>query len=259
VRRIIDLSAPIVANPTGTPPFQSDDVLYVDHAEGAREIADIYGVPAHLLRDREGWSREVISLGTHNATHVDAPYHYNSRIQGSPASTIDELPLERFFGPGVVVDFTAKADGDAITADEMAQALVASGHPTRPGDIVLVHTGRDAFYGQPGYIDRGPGVTAEATRWLYEQGIEVMGIDAWGWDRPLRMQAQEALDREATGVFWEAHQVGLPYSQIERLVNLASLPPTGFMVACFPLRIVRASAAPARVVAILEHDDKEPS
>ena len=29
-----------------------------------------------------------------------------------------------------------------------------------------------------------------------------------------------------------------PYSQIERLVNLGELPPTGFQVACFPLKIV---------------------
>jgi kynurenine formamidase len=79
-----------------------------------------------------------------------------------------------------------------------------------------------------------------------------MGIDAWGWDRPLRLQAADALERDATGVFWEAHQVDLPYSQIERLVNLAELPSTGFTVACFPLPIVGASAAPARVVAILE-------
>ena len=37
----------------------------------------------------------------------------------------------------------------------------------------------------------------------------------------------------------------------ERLCNLGELPPDGFQVACFPLRIVGASAAPARVVAIL--------
>jgi kynurenine formamidase len=53
-------------------------------------------------------------------------------------------------------------------------------------------------------------------------------------------------------VFWAAHQADLPYSQIERLVNLDQLPATGFKVACFPLRIVGGSAAPARVVAILE-------
>jgi kynurenine formamidase len=51
---------------------------------------------------------------------------------------------------------------------------------------------------------------------------------------------------------WSAHQVDLPYSQIERLTNLAALPKTGFTVSCFPLKISRASAGPARVVAILD-------
>ena len=59
-----------------------------------------------------------------------------------------------------------------------------------------------------------------ATRWLWERGVRVMGIDAWGWDAPLHMQAQEALERDEPGVFWAAHQADLPYSQIERLVNL---------------------------------------
>jgi len=89
-------------------------------------------------------------------------------------------------------------------------------------------------------------VTAEATRWLYDQGVRVMGIDAWGWDRPLRLQAADALAQDAPGIFWEAHQADLPYSQIERLVNLGELPPDGFTVSCLPLRAVGASAAPAR-------------
>ena len=81
-----------------------------------------------------------------------------------------------------------------------------------------------------------------------------MGIDAWGWDRPLWMQAEEAKSSGEAGIFWEAHQVGLDYCQIERLVNLASLPATGFRVSCLPLRLVGGSAAPARVVAILDED-----
>jgi kynurenine formamidase len=99
---------------------------------------------------------------------------------------------------------------------------------------------------------RGPGVTAEATRWLFDRGVRVMGIDAWGWDRPLDRQAADALERDQAGIFWAAHQCDLPYSQIERLVNLDALPPSGFTVSCLPLRLIGASAAPARVVAILE-------
>jgi kynurenine formamidase len=134
----------------------------------------------------------------------------------------------------------------------MRQGIAAAGHELRPHDIVLVRTGRDVHYGQPDYIHKGPGVTAQATRWLYDQGVRVMGIDAWGWDRPLALQAREALERDAPGIFWEAHQVDLPYTQIERLVNLGALPDTGFTVACFPLPIRAASAAPARVVALID-------
>jgi kynurenine formamidase len=92
-------------------------------------------------------------------------------------------------------------------------------------------------------------VTAAATHWLWERGVRVMGIDAWGWDGPLYLLAQRALERDEP--FWAAHQANLPYCQIERLAGLDQLPPHGFKVACFPLRIAGASAAPARVVAML--------
>jgi kynurenine formamidase len=151
----------------------------------------------------------------------------------------------------VVVDFSGKADGEVITRAEMAAAVAHAGHELGAGNIVLVRTGRDAFYGQADYISRGPGVSAEATRWLYDRGVRVMGIDAWGWDWPLHLQAEDALRERRPGIFWEAHQIGLRYSQIERLVGLGALPPRGFTVACFPLRVAGASAAPARVVAIL--------
>ena len=149
------------------------------------------------------------------------------------------------------MDATAKEDGDALTAEEMEAGIEAAGHRLREGDIVLVRSGRDAFYGADDYIARGPGVTAEATHWLFDRGVRVMGIDAWGWDRPLHLQAAEALEQDRPGIFWEAHQADLPYCQIERLVNLGELPPTGFRVACFPLPIRGASAAPARVVGIV--------
>jgi kynurenine formamidase len=250
---IVDLSAPITTSAAGAPPLMRVEIDYADHAAGAQAIEQMFGVPSRLLRDGEGWALETItSLGTHNSTHVDAPYHYNSTVAGRPAQRIDELPLEWFYGPGVRVDFTGRADGEAITAAEMRAALDAAGHQLAAGDIVLVQTGRDAFYGARDYMERGPGVTVEATRWLYERGVRVMGIDAWSWDRPLRLEAAEALERDEQGVFWAAHQCDLPYCQLERLCGLAVLPPTGFRVACFPLRLVGASAAPARVVAVLD-------
>jgi kynurenine formamidase len=250
--RFVDLSAPIAPSPPELPEVLRTDIVYEHHAAGAAQIGAMFGVGPELLRDGEGWAVETFTrFGTHNSTHVDAPWHYNSTIGGAPARRIDELPLEWFFGPGVVLDMTHKADGDPMTADEAREALGAAGHDLTAGDIVLVRTGRDEFYAQPDYMGRGPGVTAPATHWLFDRGVRVMGIDAWGWDAPLYLQAQEALERDEPGIFWAAHQADLPYSQIERLCNLGALPPHGFTVSCFPLKIMGASAAPARVVAIL--------
>jgi kynurenine formamidase len=247
---LLDLSAPIRPDPPEVLELIRTDIEFEDHAAGADAIETLFGLGTELLKDGEGWATETFTrFGTHNSTHVDAPYHYNSTIGGKPAQRIDELPLEWFLAPGVVIDATDRADGEALDAAEVESRLP---RPLAELDIVLVRTGRDAFYGQPDYMARGPGVTAEATRWLYEQGVRVMGIDAWGWDAPLYMQAERAKEAGEPGIFWEAHQVDLAYSQIERLVNLGSLPPEGFTVACFPLRIEGASAAPARVVAIID-------
>lgn len=249
--RLVDLSSTI--ENISVSPVDQVVIEYNDHAAGATAIEGMMGVPRGLLRDGEGWAVETIrQLSTHGSTHVDAPWHYNSRIQGVPAQTIDELPLEWFFADAVKLDLRHKADGEAMTADDAQEALRTAGHALAPLDIVLIQTGCDRFYGQPDYMMHGCGVTAEATRWLYDQGVRVMGIDAWGWDRPLHLQAADAIAQQKPGIFWEAHQCDLAYSQIERLMNLAALPPTGFKVACFPLKIKGASAAPARVVAIVE-------
>jgi kynurenine formamidase len=250
--RLVDLSAPIAQSPPEWPDVLRTDIEFSDHAEGASQIESLLGVPARLLRDGEGWATEAFTnFGTHNSTHVDAPWHYNSTIGGEPAETIDQLPLEWFFSDGVVLDMTAKGDGEKVDVADVDAELGRIGYELKALDIVLVRTGRDRLYADPGYMAVGPGVTPAATHWLWERGVRVMGIDAWGWDAPLYMQAQEAVERDAPGVFWAAHQADLPYSQIERLVNLDQLPATGFKVACFPLRLVGGSAAPARVVAIL--------
>lgn len=248
--KIIDLSSTI--ENCSASPVDQVEITYEDHKAGAEAIQNMMGVPANLLRDNEGWAVETIDkLSTHGATHIDAPYHYNSRIQGKPAQTIDELPLDWFFRPGIKIDMRNKNEGEAVTSKDIQAALKQIGCTLNPFDIVLIQTGSDAFYGKPDYMAHGSGVTAEATHWLFDQGIRVMGIDAWGWDHPLHLQAQDAISKNASGIFWEAHQADLPYSQIERLMNLDQLPHTNFTIACFPLKIKGASAAPARVVAII--------
>ncbi len=251
--RLVDLSAPIESSSQELPEPLRTDIDYSDHDAGAAQIEAMFGLRRELLRDGEGWAVETFTrFGTHNSTHVDAPYHYNSTIGGEPAQTIDQLPLDWFFRPGVVLDFHGRPDGATIEVDELEAALNRAGHDLAERDIVLIRTGCDAHYHEPDYIARGPGVSAEATHWLYDRGVRVMGIDAWGWDRPLHLQAQDAVAVNRPGIFWAAHQAGLAYSQIERLVNLDQLPSSGFTVACFPLRLIGASGAPARVVALVE-------
>ena len=208
------------------------------------------GVGPELLRDGEGWAVETFTrFGTHNSTHVDAPWHYNSTIGGEPAKTIDELPLEWFFAPGVVLDMPHKADGDAMTRAEVEAAL----EPRRPRrsrrcDIVLVRTGRDAFYDEPDYMARGPGVTAEATRWLYEQGVRVMGIDAWGWDAPLHLQAAGGASSAASpGSSGPPTRPTSPYSPDRApLRRSASCPAPASRVELLPAADRRCGAASAR-------------
>lgn len=255
--KFVDLSTTIKSSPPEVPEHQATRLEYSDHRAGAAAIQQLFGVAPRLLRNQEGWAVErFTNFGTHNSTHVDAPWHYNSEVGGEPAQTIDQLPLDWFFAPGVKLDLRHKLDeegcGEPASAEELDAALKTTGHDLQPRDIVLVQTGCDRYLDDPRYMFRGCGVSAEGTHWLYERGVRVMGIDAWGWDQPLDQQAARALERDQPGVFWQAHQADLPYSQIERLVGLDQLPPTGFRVACFPLKIERGSGAPARVVALID-------
>ncbi len=163
------------------------------------------------------------------------------------------MPLEQCLGPGVVLDLTHKADDDPITVADMVAALAKTGAALTPQTIVLIRTGRDQLRGNKDYWQRGTGMTAASTNWLLDRGVTVMGIDQWGWDLPFRAQIAKAKASGDSTLFWEAHRAGQrrPFWHMEQLVNLAALPATGFEVAVFPLNIVGASAAPARVVAIM--------
>ena len=86
-----------------------------------------------------------------------------------------------------------------------------------------------------------------------DAGVRLIGIDAWGLDRAFDVMVDDA--RAGRAQFWESHLLGREkeYCQIERLANLETLPrSTGFTVSAFPFKLERASAAWARVVAIVE-------
>jgi len=222
----------------------------------AKWLIRFLGLPLKLFpKDFEGWADDTIKkMGVHSTTHLDAPWHYSPTTNGRKSKTIDEVPLEWCYGDGLVIDMKHKADFDAITVKDIEGFLKTNTLNVKPGMIVLIKTGRDQFNGTKDFHKVGTGMSAEATEWLIDKGIKVMGIDSWGWDLPLPHMLKKAIETNNSELFWEAHLVGQrkEYCHMEQLVNLDALPYSGFKVAVFPLKIVGASAAPARVVAILE-------
>ena len=227
------------------------------HAHGrARWLVRALGLPFRLFPTLfSGWADDTITrLGVHATTHIDAPWHYGpTDSQGRRPPTIDEMPLELGFGPGVVFDVRHKAEGESITRADMEAALERTGAHLGPGTIALIQTGRDQYLGTPEYWKRGTGMSAEATGFLLDHGVLVMGIDQWGWDRPFHTQIAESRRTGNRELFWEGHLVGRhrPFWHMEQLRGLDALPSRGFYVSVLPLRLKGASAAPARVVAFL--------
>ncbi len=110
-----------------------------------------------------------------------------------------------------------------------------------------------AIFGQPGYLDAGIGMGREATLYLLERGVRVVGTDAWSWDAPFKSTRERFLASGDASIIWEGHKAGrdIGYGQMEKLANLESLPDHGFEVSCFPYKIKHASAGFVRAVAII--------
>jgi kynurenine formamidase len=107
---------------------------------------------------------------------------------------------------------------------------------------------------RPHFVDAGCGMGREATLYLCERGVQVVGTDAWSWDAPFSHTAKAFAANGDPSIIWEGHKAGreMPYYQMEKLFNLAALPGTGFTVMCFPVKIERGSAGWVRAVAVLD-------
>jgi kynurenine formamidase len=249
--RIIDLSTTL-SNDTSAFEPMPHHIEYADHYQTPQSTADM--VPPELWPKGRGGSAERVELGTHVGTHVDAPYHYAPTSGGEPAKAVDEVPLEWFYGPGVLLDMTHKGAGEGITDDDVRAELDRIAHELAPGEIVLVRTDASRHFHTPGYHERHPGLRRSATELIVRSGVKVIGIDAWGLDRPFSVMVEEARAGD-TAQLWESHLFGeeMEYCQIEKLTNLDALPgPTGFTVCAFPVKLERASGAWTRAVAILD-------
>ena len=204
--------------------------------------------------DGELLSLEIVHSSVHMGTHVDAPFHYGSKSEGKASKYINDLPLEWCYSHGVVLDFTHKKHPDAITKKDVIDELKKINYSLKPLDIVLLNTGADKFVGTPAYVTQYVGVEPQAIEYILDQGIKMIGIDTLGLDRPCPEMFQEFLKTKDKSLLWPSHFLGRKreYAHMERLANLDKIPkPFGFTVACFPVKVRKAGAGWARVVAIL--------
>jgi len=256
-RRFVDLSIAIEPELPSDPPMMIPKIDYVTHEMGAEQMLEFFpGIKKDQLPAGLGWAVEFVHLTTHSGTHLDAPFHYHPTMNnGERAYTIDEIPLKWCFSDGVILDFRHKTDGERITVDNVRHELDRIDYALKPFDIVLVQTGADKTWGTEQYLVKGAGMDRQSTLYILEQGVKVVGIDAWSWDRPLPFLAREFQETGDPKVIWEAHFAGIEktYCHLEKLANLGAVgKPHGFKVSCFPVKIKGASAGWTRPVAIID-------
>lgn len=243
--RIIDLSVTIRQREGR----QNPRIERIDHATGATQRAAQFGIsPSQFPVPGIHFAHERISAIVHGSgTHVDAPWHYGPTSEGAPARGIDELPLEWFHGPGVVLDMSARQDGGVMTADDVHAAL--NGHSLRPGEIVLIRTDLDKAT-DAGRDSRQRDLGRDAAVYLLDRGVRVIGVDARSPERP----NSDALKAGQPERYLPVHHLGREreFCIVELLTNLHLLPPHGFTVSLFPIKIERGSGGWCRAVAFVE-------
>jgi kynurenine formamidase len=238
VRRLVDLSMPVHADmltfPRVPPPALC---VYESHTEFAERIgAAQFGVDSLT-------ASYLVVQNDHVGTHCDARKHIVPDAGGP-----DTIPLDYCFSDGVVLDFTDREAGDIISAADVEAALTRIDYDVKERDIVLIHTGAGAYNTEERYRTDHPGMSAEATRWLIDRGVRMMGCDAITFDPPVWAMFEKKK-------FWEAHRVmwDEEYWHLENLTNLDQIGrPHGFQLSVLPVKWVGTTAAPVRAVAIVE-------
>ncbi len=227
---------------------------YAPAEQGAAVMCRIFGCKPEHLPEGEGWGDEKLTVTTHLGTHVDAPLHYGSTCEGKPARTISDIDVNELYCDGFVLDLREHARPDeAIPLDALERAVAALRTPITPGSAILLRTGQERYQIGDRQLFSYPGMRREGTLYLAGLGATVLGTDALGWDRPFRVMREAFARSGDPAEIWDGHFAGREREVfiVQQLSNLAALPPSGFKVGFFPLRLARCSAAPARVVAFV--------
>lgn len=146
-----------------------------------------------------GVNAQYIQTSNHMGTHLDAPRHF---VTGG--KTIDQIPLEWLYGPGVIVDLRDEMGDLAVYTPEMIESRVE----VRKGDQLVLHTGwgrYSQFGAEPDeerYVHFHPGPHPDMMDWLLEKEIKVWGVDAISTDHPMNLPIGRFLGKGMFGQ-WE--------------------------------------------------------
>ena len=177
---------------------------------------------------------QAVRISGHSGTHIDAPVHV---IDG--LASIERLAPDRFVGEGAVLRVAKGPAGtiDAADLESAGRGLV------RAGDIVLLHTDWDRYYGQEAYLVDYPALTVEAADWLLANGVRLVGLDTLSPDLPPERRSPEH------GLPVHKRLLGNDVLIAENLTGLAPLAGRRVRVYVLPIKIAEGDGAPARVTA----------
>ena len=207
--------------------------------------------PAELTEKGYYYAANRFAAAEHGGTHVDAPIHF---FKDRP--TVDQIPLRRLMGEGVVIDVSAacaKNRDYQVTVSDLHRWETR--HQRQLVDvIVLLHTGYGRFWadrkkylgtdkvGASAVADlHFPGLAPSAARWLVEQRM----IKSVGIDTPSIDHGQSTHFHSHVTLF--KHNV----PAFENVANLHKLPSSGASVVALPMKIGNGTGAPVRMVATL--------
>jgi kynurenine formamidase len=196
-------------------------------------------VNPHVVRLENQWYiMHEINMVNHIATHIETPYHLFR-----DGKDLALLPLDRFLGPGVLIDLRGLPEKSSISRDQVIRAAGNAGG-IKSGDMAFFNLGYSDKYGSEEY-GMSPYFSHEAISWIADQGIKMMGVDAGGVEIP---GSEEHVNHRAL--------LEKEICLVENLARLDKLPSNRFTVYAFPLSVKGMDSFPLRVVA--EVPDAQP-
>jgi kynurenine formamidase len=182
-----------------------------------------------------------LMINDNGPTHVDSFSH----LDPDPgALTIDQMPLDLFYGRAVCLDVSHKPPQTDIDADDLDDALQRSRQELRADDILLLYTATfDRHRGTREYLSQFPGLGTSGSEWIVEHGIKAFGVDSPTPDNPISKTYPCHLMCREHGI-----------THYENLANLSEVVNRTFTFVGFPLRIRGGHGGPTRAVALLHED-----